>query len=79
MAQAVKSVYQDKNQERCGNQALKANEAVLFTWHGRSFIGVNDNQARFSASRDLLTEVTGIQLGTGDAQGETLAANNYFA
>ncbi|WP_316789846.1 bluetail domain-containing putative surface protein [Thermoleptolyngbya oregonensis] len=40
---------------------------------------MNDNQAGFSAGRDLLINVTAIALSPGDAQAGVLSVGNYFA
>jgi len=79
LEQAVRSAYADKNQKAKGNQALKSNEAVLFNWRSRSFIAVNDTKNKFSAGKDFLVEVTGIEAQLGLAQQGVLSVQNYFA
>jgi hypothetical protein len=76
---AVQAAYLDKNQARRGNQRLLANQAVFFEWRNRTYLSVNDNQAGFSAGRDLLINVTAIALSPGDAQAGVLSVGNYFA
>jgi Ca2+-binding RTX toxin-like protein len=79
LRKAVKSAYADKFTQRRGNQALKANEAVFFTSGSRTYLSINDNKAAFSAQRDLLVDVTGIQFASGDAQRlGTLGRDRYF-
>jgi hypothetical protein len=80
LRKAVKSAYADKFTRRRGNQALKANEAVFFTSGSRTYLSINDNKAAFSAQRDLLVDVTGIQFASGDAQRlGNLGRDRYFA
>ena len=78
LGSAVKSAYADKDQQTGGKQALGANEAVFFTSKGQTYLSVNDGQAGFSASRDLLVNVTGIGFNAGDATAGTLTVSNYF-
>lgn len=75
---AVRSAYADKNQQTTGNQRLLANEAVLFNWRGSSYLSVNDGQAGFAASRDLVVNVARIGLQPGDATAGVLNVTNYF-
>ena len=77
LAQAAKSAYGDKSLLK-GVQGLKANEAVFFKWGSRTYLSVNDGKAGFSAANDLVVDVTGIQLKSGDLKRGTLAVKNYF-
>ncbi|BAU41765.1 DUF4394 domain-containing protein [Leptolyngbya sp. O-77] len=79
LQEAAESAYLDKNQARRSNQRLLANQAVFFEWRNRTYLSVNDNQAGFSAGRDLLINVTAIVLSPGDAQAGVLSVGNYFA
>jgi predicted outer membrane repeat protein len=76
---AAQTAYADKNQKAQGKQALAANEALFFQWGTRTFLSVNDDRAAFSANRDLLIDVTGIKLASGDAKAGAIAVNRYFA
>ena len=78
LVKAAKSAYADKNQQRRGNQALKADEAVFFRLGSRTFLSVNDSNAKFSAANDLLADVTGIQFKNGDLKNGVLSLSNYF-
>jgi Right handed beta helix region/RTX calcium-binding nonapeptide repeat (4 copies) len=75
---AAQSAYADKNQKVKGAQSLRANEAVLFKFGKRTFISVNDRYVGFSATRDLLVDVTGLQLTPRETRAGTLAVANYF-
>ena len=79
LTEAVQFAYADKNQQKRGAQALKANEAVFFKFGKRSYLSVDDNRAPFAAKADLVADVTGIQFKPGDARHGTLAIGNYFA
>ncbi|HEY9629933.1 MAG TPA: DUF4394 domain-containing protein [Coleofasciculaceae cyanobacterium] len=79
LANAVQAAYADKNRQVRGRQALATNEAVFFTVGRQTYLSVNDGQRGFSASRDLLVNVTGIGLNAGDATAGTLTVSNYFA
>jgi hypothetical protein len=67
-ASSATKAYLDKDVTTAGNQALAAGEAVLFAYDstpGNSrtrqwFVAVNDSNAAFSSSSDLLINVTGI-------------------
>ncbi|HEY9630361.1 MAG TPA: choice-of-anchor Q domain-containing protein [Coleofasciculaceae cyanobacterium] len=74
LSSAAQAAYADKNYRLRGKQVLKANEAVLFNWQKQTYLGVNDRAAPFSASRDLLIELTGAAVkGAG-----VLAIDTYF-
>ncbi|HEY9643238.1 MAG TPA: bluetail domain-containing putative surface protein, partial [Coleofasciculaceae cyanobacterium] len=76
---AVKAAYSDKNQVSSGSQTLQGNEAVFFNWQGRTYLSVNNGNKSFSASSDLLVNVSGISFKSGDINAGTLAVTNYFA
>jgi len=79
LQKAAQAAYADKNQQKRGNQALKADEALFFKLGNRTFLSVNDSKAAFSTTNDLLVEVTGIQLKSGDAKKGALSVADYFA
>jgi hypothetical protein len=79
LEQATRNAYRDKDQVRLEAQKLSGNEAVFFNWHGGTYIAVNDSHAGFSAARDLVANVSGIQLKPGDANAGSLNVANYFA
>jgi RTX calcium-binding nonapeptide repeat (4 copies) len=79
LSDAVKQAYGDKNQRKQGNQRLKANEAVIFGWRGRTYLVVNDRSPSFSPARDLVSDITGIELKAGNAKTGVLAVTDYFA
>jgi len=79
LSQATKFAFADKNQTQSGKQILRANEAVFFQWSGRTFLAVNDSQKGFRGDRDLVIEVTGIQMAGQDATAGVLKVKNYFA
>ena len=79
LPKAAKAAYADKNQKLRGKQALKADEAVFFRLGSRTFLSVNDGKAGFSASDDLVVDVTGIRFKTGDSKKGALSVANYFA
>jgi Ca2+-binding RTX toxin-like protein len=76
LAKATQNAYLDKNQKQRGKQSLKSNEAVLFNWNQQTYLSVNDRLSTFSATRDLLIEITGAAL-PGRGAG-ALVVNNYF-
>lgn len=78
LADAVRAAFKDKNQTRRGNQGLKADEAVFFTWRGKGYLSVNDSQTGFSSGRDLVVNTPGIEFKSGDTAAGVLAVSNYF-
>ena len=68
LASAVTKAFADKDVITAANQALNAGEAVLFAYDstpGNSrtrqwFVAVNDSTASFSATDDLLINLTGL-------------------
>jgi predicted outer membrane repeat protein len=78
LVKAAKAAYGDKDQKKLGKQAIGANEAVFFRWGSRTYLSVNDEGKGFSAGRDLLVDVTGIELARQQAKSGSLAVNRYF-
>jgi len=78
LQKAAQAAYADKNQQKGGKQALKASEAVFFRLGSRTFLSVNDSKAAFSATNDLLVDVTGIQFKSGDTKKGALSVTDYF-
>jgi Bacterial Ig-like domain/RTX calcium-binding nonapeptide repeat (4 copies) len=79
LEQAAKTAYRDKNQSANGRQRLATLEAVLFEWRRGTYLSVNDRSQGFAANRDLVINVTGIQLKSGDADQGGLRVSDYFA
>lgn len=75
---AAQAAFADKNQAVAGRQALRAREAVFFRWRNQTYLAVNDNLAGFTANRDLIVNVNGIQFAAGDATRGALNTANYF-
>lgn len=78
LTDAALAAYGDRNQVKPGNQALRASQAVFFTWRQKTYLSVNNSQGSFASNRDLLINVTGIEFKTGDAAAGVLSVNNYF-
>ncbi len=78
LANAVKNAYGDKNQATSGSQRLGTNQAVFLDWQGGTYLSVNNGDRSFSANQDLVINVTGIQLKSGDANSGSLDVANYF-
>ncbi|MBW4464216.1 MAG: DUF4394 domain-containing protein [Pegethrix bostrychoides GSE-TBD4-15B] len=78
LTDAVEDAYADKDQRRNGSQQLKANEAVFFTRGARTYLAVNDQQADFAVNRDLIVNVTGLQMNMGDLNAGKIAVARYF-
>ncbi len=78
LSKAVQSAYADKDQKRQGKQTLGRDEAVFFRLGSRTYLSVNDNKAAFSATDDLLADVTGIQFKPRDQKLGKLNTQNYF-
>ncbi|MBD3881189.1 DUF4347 domain-containing protein [Phormidium tenue FACHB-886] len=79
LAGAARSAYADKDQRRSGSQALQGNEAVFFNWRGQTYLSVNNSSRSFSAAEDLVADVRGIGLRSGDSTAGVLTVNSYFA
>lgn len=75
---SAKVAYADKDQKKLGKQAIAANEAVFFKWGSRTYLSVNDNGKGFSAGRDLVIDMTGIEMARQQAKAGSLAVNRYF-
>lgn len=76
---AATAAVADKDQQSSGSQVLAANEATFFTWQNQTYLLVNNSTSAFSASQDLLVQVTGIGMAGSDASNGTLSVGNYFA
>ncbi|MBW4662150.1 MAG: hypothetical protein KME15_26140 [Drouetiella hepatica Uher 2000/2452] len=79
LTNSAKLAFADKNQTQGGKQSLRANEAVFFRRGSRTYLAVNDNLKGFGGDRDLVLDVTGIQMAGGDAAAGALKVRNYFA
>jgi serralysin len=79
LQKAVRAAYADRNFKRRGEQALQADEAVIFRARNRTYLSVNNGRAGFAPQADLLVDVTGIQFKSGDLTKATLGVGNYFA
>ncbi|MBF2000097.1 MAG: calcium-binding protein [Synechococcales cyanobacterium M58_A2018_015] len=78
LSTAATAAFRDKNQTASGQQSLRTNEAVMFRWQNRTFIAVNDGVRSFAADRDLVVDVTGIQMPSQQAASGILTVTNYF-
>ena len=78
LTDAVKSAYADKNYKLRGKQALNAKEAVFFEWQNHTYLSVNDTRRQFTSSRDLVIDVTGIQMFAQDTVSGAIAVSKYF-
>ncbi|MCU0527047.1 MAG: hypothetical protein MUF72_19750 [Elainella sp. Prado103] len=78
LVKAAQNAYRDSDQTTDGNQRLDKNAAVFFEWRGATYLSVNDRDRGFSASRDLIVNISGIQLRSGDADAGRLNVNDYF-
>jgi RTX calcium-binding nonapeptide repeat (4 copies) len=78
--QAIASAYDDVNPIIPGRQRARVSEAVIVAHKGRTYLSVNDNQARFNPKRDLVIDVTGMNFQSPqDAlAGATLLVSQYF-
>ncbi|MBE9100285.1 DUF4347 domain-containing protein [Vacuolonema iberomarrocanum] len=76
---AATRAFRDRNPNRAGNQRLGAQQAMFFDWRGQSYLLVNNSNRSFNALQDLVVNVTGIELGAGDANRVSLTVNDYFA
>jgi hypothetical protein len=78
LEKVLKKVYQDHNSRKQGDQSLKAGEAVFFNIGSRTYLSVNDNKAKFSANRDLVADVTGLEFKAGNDRVGALQVTDYF-
>jgi predicted outer membrane repeat protein len=74
----VQAAFRDKNHKRKGNQNLRANEAVVFQWRKQTFLAANDTGSGFAPKRDMIINVTGLQMLGQDATAGALNVSNYF-
>jgi serralysin len=79
LKRAIKSIYKDRNLAKKGNQALKKDEALFFTFGSKTYLSVNDDKLGFQPRRDLLADVTNIGFKAGDNQRGRLSVTDYFA
>lgn len=79
LAGAAKAAYADKNRKRSGKQALQGNEALVFGWKGRTYLSVNNGSTAFNPTGDLIANITGAKMRSGDAAAGVLSVGNYFA
>ncbi|MBW4515100.1 MAG: hypothetical protein KME11_07735 [Timaviella obliquedivisa GSE-PSE-MK23-08B] len=78
MTSAAKAAYADKDQKKLGKQAIAPNEAVFFKWGSRTYLSVNDSGKGFSAGRDLVIDMTGIEMARQQMKAGSLSVNRYF-
>jgi hypothetical protein len=78
LTNATQSAYADKNHRNRGKQGLGIREAVFFQWRDRTYLSVNDTNRRFTANRDLVIDMTGIQMIRQDTTRGQLTVSNYF-
>jgi predicted outer membrane repeat protein len=78
LAKAAKAAYADKDQKKAGRQAIAANEAVFFKWGSRTYLSVNDSGKGFSAGRDFIVDVTGMDWTRKQSRSGSLVVNQYF-
>lgn len=76
--------FDDKNQVRRGQQAVKPNEAIVVRGKTKVssephvYIAVNDGNVGFSPNKDLVLDITGASLMPGDDQAFSLNPTDYF-
>ncbi len=78
MSAAVKAAYSDKNQTLANAQGLNVNEAVLFQWQQGTYLSVNDGVKAFDATRDLVVNMTGINMPAAHKTAGGLPIASYF-
>ncbi|WP_088892288.1 bluetail domain-containing putative surface protein [Leptolyngbya ohadii] len=78
LRRALRSVYEDRNPKRAGEQSLRADQAAIFSVRGKTYLTVNDGRNGFSPRNDLVADITNIQLRPGDLTRPNLAVSNYF-
>lgn len=79
LQKAAEAAYGDKNHQKKGKQALRADEAVFFRFGQKTYLSVNDRQNPFSPKQDLLVDVTGSALNLDAGKSGSLKVSNYFA
>ncbi|ACK70428.1 Hemolysin-type calcium-binding region [Gloeothece citriformis PCC 7424] len=75
---ALEAAYADSNQSAGGSQPLGLNEAVLFNFGSRSYLSINNTISGFNPEQDLVVEVSGIVLASGDENAGVLSVSDYF-
>lgn len=78
LLRAAEAAYADKDFKKRGDQKLKAGEAVFFRLGSSTYLSVNNGKGSFSATDDLLVDVTGIQFKAGDPKKGALRLADYF-
>lgn len=76
---ALVAVYGDRNPSVAGSQALAINEAVFFTFGGRTYLTVNDGTAGFANATDMVIDPTNIRYKSGDNIIGSLTVSDYFS
>jgi Ca2+-binding RTX toxin-like protein len=76
---ALKVVYVDRDPRLPGQQPLKKNQAVFFTYGNKTYLSLNDNKTSFSSTRDLVVDTTGIEFKVGDKEIGILNVLDYFS
>ncbi|MBE9100283.1 DUF4347 domain-containing protein [Vacuolonema iberomarrocanum] len=76
---AATLAFRDRNPNQAGNQRTTARQALLFDWRDETYLLVNNTNRSFNPLQDLVVNVTGIELGAGDANRVSLSVNDYFA
>ena len=80
LTQATAAAFADKNQAVAGRQALRANEAVFYSWQGITYLGVNNGNAAFNAQPDFVVKLSTVNYAApGAANAGALDVSNYFA
>jgi Ca2+-binding RTX toxin-like protein len=76
---ATQAAFSDKNFTQSDAQGLAANEAVMFRFGSRTYLAVNAGSTTFEANSDLVVEISGTTLASGDNLRGTLSVSNYFS
>lgn len=73
------SIYSDQNSVKRGSQAVRPNAAIFFQMGSSTYLSINNQRQDFSATDDLVIDVTGMQFLAGDRKIGALTRQNYFA
>jgi hypothetical protein len=76
--EADKIAVADKSSKLTESRILQPNEAVILDWQDQRYLIVNDETIGFSATHDLVIDVTGMQMHRGDPNAGVLVVNQYF-
>jgi Ca2+-binding RTX toxin-like protein len=79
LTDATRSAFANKSGDSRTVSPLAANEAVLFSWRNKIYLGINDSQQNFMPNRDMVIELTGIRSNPGDMSKGKLTVADYFA